>query len=108
MQSSLLFESFAFSSPFPLFRLFSQKLAKFAKSARAASNDSDSHRCEPNTEAVESVMQNASVSRSAAVQALLENFNEPLTAAVVRQPLNAINITMHACDPFHSLFASFA
>jgi hypothetical protein len=61
-----------------MFFLFLQELAKTGKSVRASS--------QPKSEAVESVMQNANVSRSAAVQALLENFNEPLTAVIVRQP----------------------
>lgn len=55
-----------------------------------SSQSSDSYRFERNSEAVENVMQNAGVSRSEAIQALLENFSEPLTAVIVRQHLDPL------------------
>jgi hypothetical protein len=69
-----------------LFFISAQNLAKSASSVPVSSQSSDSYRSERNSEAIANVMQNAGVSRSEAVQALLENFNEPLTAVIVRQP----------------------
>jgi hypothetical protein len=56
-----------------------------ASSAGAVANSFDSSHSEGNSEAIETVMQMAGVSRSEAVQALIESSNEPLTAAIVRQ-----------------------